>query len=60
MARSEHITCNVWGTVVWGWIHLHGIREVAEIEGRFTSEKYIETLEEVMLPTFRAFALSYP
>ena len=55
VARSGHITCNV-----WGWIHLHGIGEVAEIEGRFTSEKYIEILEEVMLPTVRAFALPYP
>ena len=30
VARSGHITCNV-----WGWIHLHGVGELAEISGRF-------------------------
>lgn len=51
-ARSGHVTCNT-----WGWVHLFGIGEVAEIEGRFTAEKYIEILDEVMLPTVREMAL---
>lgn len=55
IARSGHVTCNV-----WGWIHLYGSGELAEIEGPFTSEKYLELLEEVMIPTVRAMALPYP
>lgn len=55
MARSGHVTCNL-----WGWIHLYGIGELAEIEGRFTADQYLEILEEVMLPTVHASALPYP
>lgn len=55
VARSGHITCNT-----WGWIHLYGAGELVDIEGRFTAEKYIEILEEVMLPTVRVMALPYP
>ena len=55
VARSGHITCNV-----WGWIHLHGVGELAEISGRFNAEQYLEILEEVMVPTVRAYALPYP
>lgn len=33
-ARSGHVTCNM-----WGWVHMFGIGELAEIEGRFTAEK---------------------
>lgn len=55
VARSGHVTCNM-----WGWIHLHGVGEVTHIEGRFTSDKYLELLEEVMVPTVRAMALPYP
>ena len=55
VARSGHVTCNV-----WGWIFLHGIGELAQISGRFTAEKYLEILEEVMLPSVRSFALPYP
>ena len=55
VARSGHVTANV-----WGWIHLYGVGELAEIHGRFNSEQYIEILEEVMLPTVRQYALPYP
>lgn len=55
IARSGHVTCNV-----WGWIHLYGIGELTEIEGRFTSQVYLELLEEVMIPSVRAMALPYP
>lgn len=55
VARSGHVTCNM-----WGWMHLYGIGELAEIEGRFTANQYLEILEEVMLPTVRAMALPYP
>lgn len=51
-AKSGRVTCNI-----WGWVHLFGIGELADIDGRFTAEKYIEILEEVMLPTVRAMAL---
>ncbi|KAK4302568.1 hypothetical protein Pmani_025344 [Petrolisthes manimaculis] len=52
VARSGRVTCNV-----WGWIFLHGVGEVTEIEGRFTSDTYLEILEEVMLPSVRSYAL---
>ena len=55
MARSGHVTANF-----WGWIHLHGVGELADIEGTFTADKYIEILEEVMLPSVRAYAFPYP
>lgn len=55
VARSGHVTCNV-----WGWIHLHGIGELAEISGRFNTNTYLELLEEVMVPTVRAMALPFP
>ena len=55
VARSGHVTCNV-----WGWIHLYGLGELAEIEGRFTADKYLEILEEVMVPSVRAMALPFP
>ena len=35
VARSGHITCNA-----WGWIHLLGVGELAEISGRFNAEQY--------------------
>lgn len=54
-ARSGHVTCNM-----WGWIFLHGVGELAEIDGRFNSEKYIELLEEVFLPSVRSYALPFP
>lgn len=39
---------------------MHGVGELANIEGRLTADKYIEILEEVMLPSVRAYALPYP
>ena len=45
---------------MWGWIHLYGVGELAQIEGRFKAEQYLEILEEVMLPSVRAIALPYP
>lgn len=53
--KSGHVTANV-----WGWLHLYGIGEMAEIDGRFNAEKYIAILEEVMLPSLRSFALHHP
>ena len=55
VGSSGHVTSNV-----WGWIHLHGVGELARLEGRFNAEKYLEILEEVMLPSGRAYALPYP
>ena len=55
VARSGHVSCNT-----WGWLHINGVGELARIEGRFTSEQYLEILEEVMIPTVRAMAFPYP
>lgn len=55
VTRSGYVTCNV-----WGWLHLYGIGELVDIEGRFTAETYLEILEDVMLPSVRAMALPYP
>ncbi|KAK4322528.1 hypothetical protein Pmani_006709 [Petrolisthes manimaculis] len=54
VACSGRETCNV-----WGWIFLHGVGEVTEIECRFTSDTYLEILEEVMLPSVRSYALPW-
>lgn len=54
-ARSGHVTLNM-----WGWINLNNVGELAEIHGRFTADQYGESLEEVMLPTVRAYTLPYP
>ncbi|KAG7153342.1 hypothetical protein Hamer_G010649, partial [Homarus americanus] len=40
-ARSGHVTDNV-----WGWINAYGMGILAETEGRFNSEKYLDILEE--------------
>ena len=39
---------------------MHGVGELTDIDGKFTAEKYIEILEEVMLPSVREYALPYP
>ena len=44
---------------LWGWIFLHGVGELTDIEGRLNAEKYIEILE-VMLPSVWAYALPFP
>ena len=54
-ARSGHVTLNT-----WGWINLNNVGELTEIHGRFTADQYVEILEEVMLPTVRAYTLPYP
>lgn len=54
-ARSGHVTANV-----WGWVNLNSIGELVEINGRFTADQYLEILEEVMLPTVRAYTLPFP
>lgn len=36
---------------VWGWFSSEGAGAIQRIEGRFTSEKYIQILEDVLLPT---------
>lgn len=48
------MTCNM-----WEWIFLHGVGELAEIEGRFNSEKYIELLEVFLLSVW-SYALLFP
>lgn len=50
-----YVTCNI-----WGWLYLYGTEEMAYLEGRFTTDKYIEILEEVTIPSVRAMALSNP
>lgn len=55
IAQSGHVTCNL-----WGWISLYGVGELTDINGRFTADQYIEILEEVMLPSVRAYVLPYP
>lgn len=52
---SGHFTCNV-----WGWVCLHGVGNVSQIEGQFTSAKYIELLEEVFLPSLRERDFPFP
>lgn len=55
VARSGHVTCNV-----WGWVSLHGAGDVFQIEGRFTAEKYVEMLQESFLPSLREKNFPFP
>lgn len=55
LAGSDLITCNF-----WGWIWLHGAGELVPIEEELTAEKYLEILEEVMLPSVRAYTVPHP
>lgn len=54
-ARSGHVTANL-----WGWLHLFGLGELTDMQGRFTADQYLEILVEVMLPSVWAYALPYP
>lgn len=48
--RSGRITVGM-----FGWISGPGVGELTDVgEGRFTAEKYVEILEEVLLPSVRA------
>lgn len=47
VARSGHQTVNV-----WGWISLHGMGDIHEIEGRFNAVKYVTILNDFFLPSF--------
>lgn len=53
--RSGHVTAGV-----WGWISGFGVGELAEIDGRFTGGQYVEIMEEVLLPSVRAYAIPEP
>ena len=44
---------------MWGWIWGYGA-ELAMTDGHLTGEKYIEILEEVLLPTVRAMVIPEP
>ncbi|KAG0728539.1 Transposable element Tcb1 transposase [Chionoecetes opilio] len=46
--RSGHVTCNV-----FGWISMHGVGDVVNIEGRFTAEKYVDLRDNFLLPSLR-------
>ncbi|KAG0718363.1 putative low-specificity L-threonine aldolase 1 [Chionoecetes opilio] len=46
--RSGHVTCNV-----FGWISMHGVGDVVNIEGRFTAAKYVDLLDNFLLPSLR-------
>lgn len=54
-ARSGRLTCSV-----WGWTHLPGVEELANIEERFTADRVTELLKEVMLPSVHACACPNP
>lgn len=40
---------------MFGWMHAAGVGELTDVgQGRFTGNKYVELLEEVLLPSVRA------
>lgn len=41
-------------TSFWGWIGIHGPGELVEIEGTFNQTKYLEILEQAMVPSVRS------
>ncbi|KAK3888513.1 hypothetical protein Pcinc_007428 [Petrolisthes cinctipes] len=45
---------------LFGWIDGAGVSELTDVgEGRFTCEKYVEILDEVLLPSVRALLFPY-
>lgn len=44
----------------WGWMWGYGPGELVKIEGQLTGLKYIEILENVLLPTVRKMAIPEP
>ncbi|KAK3890934.1 hypothetical protein Pcinc_005101 [Petrolisthes cinctipes] len=44
----------------WGWMWANGPRELIKIEGRFTGQKYIDVLENVLIPSVRHTAIPHP
>lgn len=54
-ARSGHISCNV-----WGYMSIHGVGDVTRIEGRFTAEKYIDVLQNFLLPSLQRRQFPFP
>lgn len=53
--ESGRVTVNM-----WGWMWAHGPGELVVLEGRFTSDVYIQILNDVLLPTVRAMAIPEP
>lgn len=45
---------------LWGWMWVNGPGELVMTDGALTGRKYIEILEDVLLPTVRAMALPEP
>lgn len=40
---------------MWGWISSFGPGELTQIEGRSTGEQYLEILEQILIPSVRAY-----
>lgn len=54
--RSGRVTAGL-----FGWMHSSGVGELADVgPGRFTGDKYIEILEEVLLPSVTALLFPEP
>lgn len=54
-ARSGRVTANV-----WGYMTVHGLGDIFEINGRFTANKYVNLLEECFLPSLRERNFPFP
>lgn len=48
---------NVFILAYWGWMSSMGPGELVEVGGRMNSQKYLEILRDVMVPTVR---VAYP
>ena len=53
--RSGRITAGL-----WGWCCGYFPGELTEVEARFEAHQYVEILEEVMLPSVRAYLIPEP
>lgn len=54
--RSGRVTVGL-----FGWMHAGGVGELADTgPGRFTGHRYVELLEEVLLPTVRSLLFPEP
>ena len=45
---------------VWGWMSVHGVGDIHQIEGRFNAQTYVEILNNFFLPSFAARNNPFP
>lgn len=54
-ARSGRVSVNI-----WGYMTLHGVGDILQINGRFTADKYVDILQNFFLPSLQNNNIPFP